>query len=94
MQTILRDLLALSGLRGVEVVAGGSHGVNSQRGDHRRLTALGWRPCVPLKRSLQDTLDDWRSRVAADAAAGSSRQTKRRPRRRNSVTAARSGNAK
>jgi GDP-4-dehydro-6-deoxy-D-mannose reductase len=36
------------------------------RGDHSRLTAAtGWEPEIPLSRTLEDLLDDWRARVRA-----------------------------
>ena len=42
------------------------HEVMEVRGSHRRLTeATGWRPEVPLERTLADTLDWWRERVVA-----------------------------
>ncbi len=38
------------------------------RGDHSRLTkATGWEPEIPIERTLADLLEDWRSRVRADA---------------------------
>ncbi|MDQ6698374.1 MAG: GDP-mannose 4,6-dehydratase [Actinomycetota bacterium] len=38
------------------------------RGDHSRLTkATGWEPEIPIDRTLADLLEDWRSRVRADA---------------------------
>jgi GDP-4-dehydro-6-deoxy-D-mannose reductase len=38
------------------------------RGSHDKLSeATGWRPEIPLERTLQDTLDWWRERVAVPA---------------------------
>jgi GDP-4-dehydro-6-deoxy-D-mannose reductase len=39
------------------------------RGDNTRLrTATGWKPEIPLERTLSDILDWWRERVATEAA--------------------------
>jgi nucleoside-diphosphate-sugar epimerase len=39
--------------------------VPAQVGDPARLASdTGWRPEIPLERSLSDLLDDWRARVA------------------------------
>jgi GDP-4-dehydro-6-deoxy-D-mannose reductase len=39
------------------------------RGSHEKLTeATGWMPEIPLEKTLSDTLDWWRERVAAGAA--------------------------
>jgi GDP-4-dehydro-6-deoxy-D-mannose reductase len=47
--------------------------VPAQVGDPARLrAATGWEPRIPLERSLQDLLDDWRARVAASAPQPSS----------------------
>ncbi len=47
--------------------------VPAQVGDPARLrAATGWEPRIPLERSLQDLLDDWRARVAASARQPSS----------------------
>ena len=47
--------------------------VPAQVGDPARLrSATGWEPTIPLERSLQDLLDDWRARVAASAPQPSS----------------------
>src|SRR6185503_9023359 len=35
-------------------------------GDPERLRrATGWQPCLPIERTLEDLLDDWRRRIAA-----------------------------
>ena len=39
-------------------------------GDNLRLKALGWKPEIPLERSLADILDFWRRAAAAGAAIG------------------------
>jgi GDP-4-dehydro-6-deoxy-D-mannose reductase len=45
--------------------------VPAQVGDPARLChATGWRPEIPLERSLADLLQDWRGRVAGSAGAG------------------------
>jgi GDP-4-dehydro-6-deoxy-D-mannose reductase len=47
--------------------------VPAQVGDPGRLrAATGWEPRIPLERSLQDLLDDWRDRVGASAPQTSS----------------------
>lgn len=39
------------------------------RGDHTRLTkATGWEPEIPIDQTLIDLLEDWRTRVRADAS--------------------------
>ena len=44
------------------------HEVMEIRGSHDKLTnATGWRPEIPLERTLGDTLDWWRGRVASEA---------------------------
>ncbi|MGI8801393.1 MAG: GDP-mannose 4,6-dehydratase [Solirubrobacteraceae bacterium] len=41
------------------------HEVMNVRGSHQKLTeATGWQPEIPLERTLGDTLDWWRARVA------------------------------
>jgi GDP-4-dehydro-6-deoxy-D-mannose reductase len=41
------------------------------RGDYGALAArTGWRPEIPLERSLDDVLDEWRARVQGSLAAG------------------------
>jgi GDP-4-dehydro-6-deoxy-D-mannose reductase len=46
------------------------HEVMEVRGSHRRLAeATGWRPEIPLERTLLDTLEWWRERVATRPAA-------------------------
>ena len=41
-----------------------SHDAREMRGSHERLTAAsGWRPQIPLARTVRDTLDWWRKRV-------------------------------
>lgn len=41
------------------------------RGSHQRLSeATGWQPEIPIAQTLTDLLEDWRARVAAEAAAG------------------------
>ncbi|MCB0978806.1 MAG: GDP-mannose 4,6-dehydratase [Acidimicrobiales bacterium] len=38
------------------------------RGSHDRLTrATGWEPEIPISRTLEDLLEDWRNRIAAEA---------------------------
>jgi GDP-4-dehydro-6-deoxy-D-mannose reductase len=40
------------------------------RGSHERLTAAtGWQPEIPIAQTLTDLLEDWRTRVAAEAAS-------------------------
>ena len=36
-------------------------------GDIQRLTALGWKPQIPFERTLDDILNDWRTRLAGSA---------------------------
>jgi GDP-4-dehydro-6-deoxy-D-mannose reductase len=44
--------------------------VDVTRCDARRLRLrTGWHPTIPLERTLGDTLDDWRRRVAAEVSA-------------------------
>ena len=44
--------------------------VPAQIGDPSRLrAATGWEPRIPLERTLQDLLDDWRARTATSAPA-------------------------
>lgn len=66
---ILESLLALSSAapaHRVDLARVRPHEVAEFRGSHRRLTdATGWRPEIPLERTLADTLDWWRERVAA-----------------------------
>jgi len=38
---------------------------------HRFRTDCGWRPEIPLKRTLKDLLDEWRARVGTEETTGS-----------------------
>jgi GDP-4-dehydro-6-deoxy-D-mannose reductase len=64
VESVLKRMLAASRLREVPVVSAAGHGVTYQRGDCRRLAALGWRPRVSLRQSLDDILNDWRTMMA------------------------------
>lgn len=61
---VLDRLLKMSRLDNVPIASTNDRGVSYQRGDRARLLTLGWHSRVPLKRSLQDILEDWRTRVA------------------------------
>ncbi len=61
---LLEHLVSLAGLGDVSVAARGDHGVDISVGDPARLRRLGWRPRVPLRRTIHDVLDEWRSHVA------------------------------
>jgi GDP-4-dehydro-6-deoxy-D-mannose reductase len=46
------------------------HDVKEIQGSHERLTAAtGWRPGIPLEKTLRDTLDWWRERVRAEVTS-------------------------
>lgn len=55
-----------------------AHDARDMRGSHARLTeATGWEPEIPLDRTVRDTLDWWRGRLATagDAARGRADQS-------------------
>jgi GDP-4-dehydro-6-deoxy-D-mannose reductase len=71
IRDLLEVLLAASSVR-VEVRVDPERlrpsDVPAQVGDPSRLrAATGWEPRIPLERTLQDLLDDWRARIAATA---------------------------
>jgi len=73
IRDLLDIILAASGAR-VEVRVDPDRlrpsDVPAQVGDPARLrAATGWEPRIPLERTLQDLLDDWRARTATSAPA-------------------------
>jgi len=73
IRDLLDIILAASGA-GVEVRVDPDRlrpsDVPAQVGDPARLrAATGWEPRIPLERTLQDLLDDWRARTATSAPA-------------------------
>lgn len=68
---VLRQLLAIAGVE-AEVETGQtlvrSSEISLAQGDATAArAALGWQPTVPWERTLRDVVEDWRSRVRAEA---------------------------
>jgi nucleoside-diphosphate-sugar epimerase len=65
MSFILRGLAAAAGVTARPVVAPARvrrSEVRDLAADTRKIRALGWSPRIPLSRSLEDTVADWRAR--------------------------------
>ena len=74
IRTVLDELLSLAGVSArVEIDPDRFRPADHRVGDASKLrNATGWKPEIPLRRTLRDLLAYWRDRVRSDALAASS----------------------
>ncbi len=82
MRSILERLVSMSGkdIRIETDAARFKHGdVSYQRGDRSKIErTLGWKPEIPLEKTLSDLLDYWRERLVSERPEREGRSTERR----------------